>query len=110
MKPRTTVDLLEPRTEVDEYTQEPSVDWDTAPIVHVGVPAAVEPLTSTEDVLTAATLVGRSRCYLPAGTRVEAWWRVRWLGDDYLIEGDVEKWIGMRGEAYQVLILKKVTG
>lgn len=109
MRPRTTVDLLQPATKVDEYDQTTTADWTVPPTVHAGVPAAVEPLTSTEAVLTAETIVSRLRVYLPGDTVVEASWRIRWRGDDYLIDGDVEPWGNLRGVSYLHCLIKKVT-
>ena len=109
VRPRTTVALLEPATTADEYDQSVTIDWTLPPTVHDGVLAAVEPVGSTEAVLTASTIVSRLRLYLPGDTTVDSTWRVRWQGDDYLIDGDVEPWVNARGTQYLHCLLKKVT-
>lgn len=109
MRPRTTVALLEPATSVDEYDGSTSINWALPPTIHDGVLAAVEPISSTEAVLTAETIVSRFRLYLPGDTVIDARWRVRWQGEDYLIDGDVESWVNGRGTQYLHCLLKKVT-
>lgn len=93
MQSRTIVSLLEPGTAEDQYGNV-GVDWNKPITVWPGKPGAVDPLSSDEAVLTAETVVSRWRCYLTAPDaqtlRMTPAWRVRWNGEDYDTDGDVQ--------------------
>lgn len=101
--------LLEPATKTDPLTEENVPDWDVLPTEHPDTPAAVDPLSSTEAVLTAGTVISRWVCYLPEDTVVESFWQVRWNGADYEIDGEVALQEGSR-EGYLTATLKRVEG
>lgn len=109
MRARTTVVLLEPVLAVDSYTKEQTADWSQAPTEHPNIPASVDPISSSEALLTAGTVITRWVCYLPEGTTVAPTWRVRWRGDDYDVDGGVELHEGVR-EGYLSIVLKRVEG
>lgn len=108
MKPRTTVDLLEPGTKVDPYSETTIADWSVAPTVHAGIPAAVEPQATSENSGADTAIVSRWTCYLPPDTTIAETWRVRWLGRDHFIEGDIADWRGAR-TSYLQATLKRVS-
>lgn len=110
MRPRTTVTLLEPATTTDPYTGEARPNWTATPTEHPDTPAAIEPLSSTEATLTAETVISRWVLYLPAETTIEPSWRVRWRGDDFDVDGEIQVWEGRRDEAYRSCLLKLVEG
>ena len=84
------VTLLEPATKVDRYTGTGVPDWSQPPVLHPGK-GVVQVVSSTEAVLTSGTVVQKARCWLPPGKPVTSSWRVRWDGDDYEIDGAVER-------------------
>jgi hypothetical protein len=85
--------VLEPDTRVDRYTDTPEADWSKPPVTETPTPILMRPLNSFEAVATAETVVSRWRAYLgPAwdGVLTPAH-RIRWDGDDYEIDGAVER-------------------
>lgn len=100
------VTLLEPATVTDRYTEEERVDWTQPPTEHLHE-GEVQVVSSTEAVLTAGTVVQKARCWLPpeaagyygfglygvgayAGS-FSTKWRVRWDGDVFEVDGEVER-------------------
>jgi len=96
MRPRTTVTLLQPQISESWDSGVPAPDWDQPPVEHPDTPAAIEPLSSAEQVLTADTVISRWRLFLEPGTGITAQWRVRWLGIDHEVDGEIEVWQGRR--------------
>jgi hypothetical protein len=120
-------DLLEPDVTVDSYTEAESPDWSKPPLLTLaGVPFQASPVSSTEQTVTAETIISRWKAYLPpaikdpADETGETWlqletvltsaWRIRWDGEIYLIDGDVERHKHRRCTRYLSVLLKKVTG
>ena len=104
--------ILEPATKADSYTGLPVSDWDALPASATPERFKGEPLSSTEAVLTAETVVSRWRGYLPPmwdGILTPAF-RVRWDEKDYEIEGDIERFKTRRCVRYLAVILKRVDG
>jgi hypothetical protein len=108
---RTTVDLLEPQTSADEYSQQPVADWTKIWTVYAGISAAVESIDTTEATVVADTIISQYRLIVPPGTNLTSDWRVVWRGDTYTILGDVIVAESSRhdGEEFRRCVLKKVT-
>lgn len=104
------VDILAPGTSINPYTELASADWTLTPtVVAAGVTANVQPATSTEAQVTAGTLITRWVCHLPGDlVGVTAACRIRWRGDMYTIEGDVEQWRSGRRTRRLAVTLKRV--
>lgn len=118
MRARTTVVLLEPATKADRHTEEVVPDWSQDPAEHEA-PAAVEPIGSSEQVLTSGTVTSRWTLMLDprdaedpeAVARLASTWRVRWRGRDLEVDGDIDVWENRRrGEVYRSCVLKAVQG
>lgn len=119
-------DLLEPDVTVDAYTEEEKPDW-AKPVKRTlaAVPFQGSPISSTEETLTAETIISRWKAFLPpaikdpADETGETWlqledvltssWRIRWDGDVYLIDGDVGRHKHRRCTRYLSVLLKKVS-
>jgi hypothetical protein len=90
---RDRVDVLWPATKVDTYTEEDRADWTKDPVrTDSGVRATVQPVSSTKEAVTAETIVSRWDCWLSGSSEVASSCRIRWDGDVYLIDGEVEAW------------------
>ena len=103
--------LLEPDVSADRETEEQVPDWGKSPASATPTRFQAQPLTSTEEVLTADTVIARWRAFLPptfAGIVTPAW-RVRWDDEDYEIDGDIEKHKRGTSVRYISVTLKKVT-
>lgn len=121
---RDAATLLEPDTSADSYTEEAAPDWDKDPVRELDVPFKGEPVSSSEELLTAQTIIARWKGYLPAlipdptdasgatllalADVVTSTWRVRWHGDVYTIDGDVEVHRKDDTVRYLSVILKRV--
>lgn len=71
--------------------------------------AHVEPLSSTEAVLTASTVISRRRCLVPPTDAITSASAVRWDDQDYQVDGAVGRHkLGGRVRHLSV-ILKVVT-
>jgi hypothetical protein len=116
------VDVLWPATVEDSYTQTPRADWTKDPQRVVDtVRATVQPVSSDEDAVTAETVVSAWHCWLPPHHRtyegavvdlaaeMTTACRVRWDGDVYLIDGDVERWKSGRRVRRLYCRLKRVS-
>ena len=90
---RDEVVVLEPATKVDSYTETATVDWTLPPASATPTRFKGEPLSSTEEVLTAETIVSRHRGYLDPmwDGIIDSSFRIRWDDQDYRIDGDVER-------------------
>lgn len=108
MRGRDLVDLLEPATDEDEYTEETVPDWKQEPTVHEGVPASVDPLSSDEQTVTADTVISRWKCYLPADCGITSDWRIRWNGNTHVVDGEVETWRGRLGAGHLAVTMKRI--
>lgn len=84
------VTLLEPKTVTDRYTEEERVDWTQSPTEHPSE-GVVQVVSSTEAVLTAGTVVQKARCWLPPEVGITTVWRIRWDGDTFEVDGEVER-------------------
>jgi head-tail adaptor len=102
---RDQVERLRPTTSGDGYgNQVPT--W-AAPAI-AAYPAEVQPLSTDENVMDQQRTTSRWRLFLPAGADVTAADRIRWDGDDYEIDGDVQRW-KRRGAAHHLeAVLLKV--
>lgn len=120
-------DLLEPDVTVDTYTEAGRPDWDKDPVrTLAGVPFQASPVSSSEQQLTATTIISRWKAYLPPAIKdpddptgatwlqlqgvLTSTWRIRWDGDVYEIDGDVERHKHRRCTRYLSMFLKKVSG
>lgn len=119
---RDRVDVLWPTTAADSYTEADRADWSQGPARTVtGVRAAVQPVSSTEEAVTAETIVSRYECWLPTAhttgsdetvdlaADLTSACRVRWDGDVYFIDGDVEPWKSGRRVRRLHCFLKRVS-
>lgn len=84
---------LVPATRTDPRTGEVTADWSKPPASSTSIPFQHQSLTTDEQLLTAETIVTRGRGYLPPWLDgvVTPEHRIRWDGDDYEIDGDVER-------------------
>lgn len=72
----------------DDGHGNPVVDWDHA--VEKTEPAVVQPLASSEYAISGDTIVSRYKLILHPKTAATALSRVRWRGNTYDIEGQVQ--------------------
>lgn len=90
----------------DDYGNQ-ARDWATASAVDY--PAEVGPTSTTEDVDDQQRTTTRWRAILPPLADVEATDRIRWDGQDFEVDGEVECW-KRRGRPHHVeAVLLKVT-
>lgn len=104
--------LLEPDTRLNENTEEQVADWTKPPVSVTPTRFKGEPVSSTEEALTAETIVSRWVGYLPPmwdGILTPAF-RIRWDGEDYLIDGAIERFKTRKCVRYLMVILKRVDG
>lgn len=104
--------LLEPDITADRLTEEEAPDWDKDPLSATPTAFQCQPVSSTEEALTAETIVSRFR-----GTLRPMWdgiltsdWRIRWDGEDYTIEGEVERHKKGRRVRFLTVTLSKIEG
>lgn len=87
---RDAVTVLQPVRDKDPYSGELGPpDRTQPPKATYPVRGAVQPLSSTEAVLTASTVVSRWRCWVPPDTPLDPLWRIRWRDNDYEIDDAV---------------------
>lgn len=90
------VTLLEPPVITDPYTEDDLIDWNrpndwTRPPVEHPSEGDVQVTSSTEAVLTAGTVVQKARCWLPPEAPLTTAWRIRWDGDTFEVDGEIER-------------------
>lgn len=92
----------------DAYGNE-TRDWDGA--AELGLPAAVGPMSTAEDVDDQQRTTTRWRIILPPSVDVEATDRIRWDGFTFEVDGEVERW-KRRGRPHHVeaVLLKVIQG
>lgn len=73
-------------------------------------PAAVQPLSSSEDVVLQARTETRWRLFLLPTTDVLTTDRVRWAGNDHEVDGEVERHRIAGRDHHQELVLLRVVG
>lgn len=114
--------LLEPATTLDEYTEARTADWAKPPRRRIPTPFHAFPISSTEETLTAETVISRWRGFLPVQVAnpsnvlqplvlAEIFtpsWRVEWDCETYLIEGNIAKNRGGGRTRHLTIVLKKV--
>lgn len=120
-------DLLEPDVTADAYTEAPAPDWKKPPKrTLTGVPFKCDPVSSSEQQLTATTVITRRIGFLPPAIKdpddpsgatwlqledtIDSSWRIRWDGDVYTIDGEVERRKHRQCTRYLSVLLKKVSG
>jgi hypothetical protein len=107
------VQLVSPGDVGEDAHGNPTVDWDSEP-VRVS-PALVTPLSaltsSSENTIGGQVTITRWRLFLPAVVPIDARSRVRWRGDEFDVEGDVELHTDTRGRPHhQEALMVRVTG
>lgn len=65
-------------------------DWAAA--TSTSYPAAVQPVSSAEEVVDQVRTATRWRLFLPRSADLLASDRIEWDGGTYEVEGDVERW------------------
>lgn len=103
-----TVTILEPVIATDQYGQS-SPDW-TQAATETDAEAELQPISSTEAVLTAGTVISRWSLWLDPAATLEPSWRVRYDGETYEVDGRVEKWKVNREIDHLHCLLKLVEG
>jgi hypothetical protein len=84
-------------------------DWENAPTIIS--PAAVVPLSTSENLVGGNQVTTRWRLFLPAAVSVAARSRVLWRGDTYEVDGDVELHTDSRSRPHHLeALLVRVTG
>ena len=73
------------------------------------VPVEVQPVSSTEDVVSQQETVTRWRLFAGPGTDLAATDRVEFAGGTYEVDGDVERWRARGAEHHVEAVLKMVT-
>lgn len=104
--------VLEPATAADPYTEQNEPDWQLEPLSATPTRCKIEPLSSTEDVLTSETIVSRHRGYLGPEWDgiVTPTFRIRWDSEDYRIDGDLERFKTRGAVRYLAFALKRIEG
>jgi hypothetical protein len=93
--------VLTPGTTVDAYSGRPEPDWAHATTRDVYTLAPPEPRPSDEPVTDARNaVVSGWTLYLPIGSNVSPYERVRVRGQDYPVQGQPAVW-GTKGEVVQ---------
>lgn len=85
-----------------------TADW-SGTLNEVDLPAEVQPAGSTEDVVDQARTTTRWRLWLFADADLTASDRVRWDGQVYEVDGDVETWKRRGAPHHLEALLMKVT-
>jgi hypothetical protein len=88
-------------------------DWSTVTegqLLKVDYAAEFQPLSSTEDVVSQQRTESTHRVFLPAGADVLPTDRVRFLGVDYQIEGDPERFRKGGAEHHVELFVFRIQG
>lgn len=114
MRFRDTGTRLRGVTVAGEYGNPAAIDWTEGTLNKLDLACEMQPqpgLSSTEeDVVQQNRVVTRWVLFLPAGADMTAKDRWRFLGVDYEVSGDVERW-RVRGTEHHVEArLQKVTG
>lgn len=96
MDTETVVRLRAASTRINPYSAAEVLDWTVPPLeADIVTLAPAEPLTSTEPVLEARNAVLSGwRLYLPHGSDVTAYDRVRVRGVDHDVVGIASDWLG----------------
>lgn len=98
-----------PATKTDPYTEAEVDDWDQAPARVEIVRAKIEPVSSTEETVTAETIVSRWECTLPPTFPVTSRCRIRRAdGSVYAVDGEVSPWKRGTRTRFLTCLLKKV--
>lgn len=109
MRLRDRVDALAATTPTEDERGNTTLTWDWANARTE--PASVGPLGSSEYTSGQQTVITRWRVILLPGTSCTATSRVRWRGDTYEVDGDVELHTDHRGRAHHCeALLKRVEG
>lgn len=122
---RDVATLLEPATKTDTYTEAETPDWTKPPARELEVPFKGDPLSSTEESVTAETIISRWRAHLPPSIPdpadlegltilvledlVTPAWRIRWHGEVYLIDSEIAVHRTRQCTRYLSALLKKVS-
>lgn len=93
-----------------EYGNPAAIDWTEGTLNKVDYACEFQPVQTTEDVQSQQRTETRWRVFLPAGADITAKDRFRFLGVDYEVDGDIERW-RVRGTEHHVEFRAlKVTG
>lgn len=84
------VTVLRAPTDDDDYGN-PARDWDAATESEV-TGCSVQPVQGDEETVARDTVVSRWRLYAPDSTDLLASDRVRFEGDVYEVDGEVQRW------------------
>lgn len=101
--------VLEPTVDVDPYDKQTRVDFNN-PTSATPWPADMQPATSTELTDNRQTVISRWYLMLTSQAVIEPAWRVRWRGDDFDVDGDIEVWWDDGYVDHQSCYLQKVKG
>lgn len=103
--------VLEPATKDDTYTGGPVTDWDQPPVSATPTLFYGHPVSTSEAVLTSGTVISYVQGFLGPewDGLVTPAWRIRWDGDDYEIDGEVERHKTRSSVRFLTVLLKRVS-
>lgn len=109
MQFRDQVDVLNAADLPVDGHNNPVPDWDQ--VVGVREPAIVQPVSSTENITAEQVVISRWRAFLLPLTTATATSRLRWRGDVYEVDGDVQLFPDLRGRPHhREAFLRRVQG
>lgn len=85
-----TVTVLRATSADDDYGN-PTSNWNTAGETTVSG-CSVQPVQGDEETVGRDTIVSRWRLYAPADADLKGSDRVRYAGDTYEVDGEVQRW------------------
>jgi hypothetical protein len=103
--------LLEPATSTDAYTGDAAPDWKQLPASATPAPFYGSPVSTSEAVLTAGTVIAYVKGFLGPewDGLVTPAWRIRWDERDYEIDGEVERHKTRSSVRFLSVLLKRVS-
>lgn len=110
MRFRDTGTRLRGVTVPGDYGNPSSIDWAEGTLSKLDLPCEMQPESSTEEVVQQQRTVTTWRLFLPAGADMTSADRWRFLGVDYEVIGDVERWRVRGTEHHCEARLQRVSG